>query len=62
MRRERVCLIERCRTAQNGLMPLHTASWNGHAAVVEKLLAARADTEAKDPVSGERGEGCQMRI
>ena len=36
-------------------MPLHKAAMNGHATVVEQLLAAGADREAKDEVSGERG-------
>ena len=62
MRRERVRLIESCRAAQNGHMPLHLAAVEGHAAVVEQLLAAKADKEAKNVVSGERGGGCQMRM
>ena len=62
MRTERLRLIERCRAAQDGLKPLHKASWKGHATVVEQLLAAGADKEAKDPVSGERGGGCQVMM
>ena len=62
MHRERLCLIERCRAAQNGYTPLHLAAVKGHAAVVEQLLAAGADTEAKDVVSGEWAGGCQMRM
>ena len=47
-------LIESCRLAQNGETPLLVASWNGHATVVEQLLVAGGDTEAKGTVSGER--------
>jgi hypothetical protein len=36
---------------QDGWSPLHTASGNGHLAVVEALLAKGADVEAKDNVS-----------
>ena len=50
-----MCLIERCRAAQDWNTPLIRASWHGHATVVEQLLAAGADMEAKDLVSGERG-------
>ena len=35
---------------QHGYTPLHLAVSNGHAAVVEKLLAMGANTEAKDKV------------
>ena len=62
MRRRRVCLIERCRAPQVGLTPLHEASSNGHAAVVEKLLAVGADTQTKDVVSGQREGVCQIRM
>ena len=61
-RRERACLPDRCRAPQKGETPLHRASRKGHAAVVEQLLAAGADTEAKDVVSKERGGSCQMRM
>ena len=65
LRRERVCLIESCRAAQSGCTPLHLAvmcAKKGHASVVEQLLVAGADTEAKDVVSGERARGCQMQM
>ena len=35
--------------------PLHEAAEGGHVAAVEKLLAAGADTEAKDEVCGRGG-------
>ena len=57
-----MCLIERCRAPQDGHTPLHLAAMKGPASVVEQLLAAGADTEAKDSVSGELGGGCQMRM
>ena len=53
-RRERVCLTEPCRVLQDGMTPLYQASCHGNATVVEQLLAAGADLEAKDAVSGER--------
>ena len=49
-----MCLTERCRAPQDGDTPLHIAALKGHATVVEQLLAAGADMEAKDVVSGER--------
>ena len=61
-RKKRVCLTERCRAPQDGDTPLLLASCEGHAMVVEQLLAAGADTEASDLVSEERGGGCQRRI
>jgi ankyrin repeat protein len=45
-----VCLIERCRTPQNGIAPLHVAAQEGHATVVEQLLAAGAVTDPKTKV------------
>ena len=57
-----MCLIGRCRAPQNGYTPLLLASGHGHAAVVEQLLAAGADIEASDSVSGKRGVGCQVRM
>ena len=46
-------LTERCRAPQWGNTPLHEAAGKGHAAVVEKLLVARADIHATNAVSGE---------
>jgi len=60
--RERGCLPERFCAPQAGYTPLLNAALRGHASVVEQLLAAGANTEAKDPVSWERGGGCQMRM
>ena len=56
-RPERVCPTDPCRALQKRETPLILAAWQGHATVVEKLLAAGADTEATDVVSGERGQG-----
>ena len=52
LRRERVCVPERSRAPQDGNTPLHVAVANGHAAVLEKLLAARAATDPTDRVRG----------
>ena len=49
------CLPERCRAPQDGCTPLHFAVAEGHAAVVEQLLDAGADMEAKDKVRGQGG-------
>ena len=62
MRGQRGGLSEHCRAPQDGLTPLLFAALQGHAAVVEQLLAAEANKEAKDTVSWERGGGCQMRM
>ena len=47
--------VDRCRATQNGSTPLHWAAEKGHAAVVERLLAAQADKDAKNEVRGEGG-------
>ena len=52
---ERGGVPDRCRAPQIGWTPLHWAAEKGHAAVVEKLLAAQADKEAKDMVRGQGG-------
>ena len=44
LRRVRVCVPERCRAPQDGDTPLDLAAANGHAVLVEMLLAV----EAKD--------------
>jgi len=41
--------------AQNGRTPLHMAAVRGDKAVIEALLAAEADVNAKDEVRGEGG-------
>ena len=55
MRGEGRFLTARYCPPQYGHTPLHRAAMNGHAAMVEQLLAAGADVEMKDAVSGERG-------
>ena len=47
------CLPERCLASQRGETPLYHAAEEGHAAVVEQLLAAGAAMDAKDEVRGE---------
>ena len=47
------CMPERCRAPQGGDTPLHRAAIEGHAAVVEQLLAAGAAVDTKDKVGGE---------
>ena len=53
------CLPERFRVLQvmghKEMTPLHCAVFCGHVAVVEMLLAAGADKEAKNKVRGEVG-------
>ena len=44
---------------QNGDTALHLAAMMGHATVVEKLLAAGADKEAKNMVRRAGNEGCR---
>jgi len=51
------CLPEPCRAPQREETPLHRAAIRGHAAVVEKLLAAGAAVDAKDKVRGKWGAG-----
>ena len=55
MRGEGRRLPDCCRSPQNGKTPLHLAVTNGNASVVEQLLAAKADMEAKDKVRGQGG-------
>ena len=50
-------LPERCHAPQEGQTPLHHAAKNGHAAVVEQLLAVGAAADAKDKVRGGGGMG-----
>jgi len=47
LRGERGCLPERCHAQQDESTPVHLAAHNGHAAVVEQLLAAGVDTDSK---------------
>ena len=58
LRGERGCLPDRCRAPQDGWTPLHHAAYEGRAAVVEQLLAAKADVAAKNNV---RGAGVDAR-
>ena len=53
MRGEGGRLAEYCRASQDGDTPLHTATLGDQAAIVELLLAAGVDKEAKNLVSGE---------
>jgi hypothetical protein len=53
-RRERGCALDRCRTPQDGGPPLHHAAQNGHADVVDKLLAAGAAMDVPSKVRGGR--------
>ena len=54
MRGERGCLTDRCRAPQE-TTALHCAATYGNAAVVELLLAAKADVAAKNEVRGQGG-------
>ena len=49
------CLSERCLAPQYGDTPLLLAAKEGHPAVVEKILEAKVDTEAKDKVRRQGG-------
>ena len=42
------------------MTPLHLAAKIGHATVVEQLLAAKADVEAKGMVRGQGGCGTRV--
>ena len=53
------CLPERCRAPQDGDTPLAGAAGYGHAAVVEQLLAAGADTDSKCKVRWAEDAGCR---
>ena len=54
---QREGMSERCRALQVfSHTPLHLAAARGHVTIVEKLLAAGADKDAKDNVSGEDAE------
>ena len=53
---------ERSRALQDGHTLLHSAVTGGHAAVVEKLLAAGVDKETKDKVRGGGGMGGDRKL
>ena len=57
LRRDKVCVPERCRALQGRATPLHYAVEKGHDAVVEKLLAAGAATDLMNQVRVRGGEG-----
>ena len=59
MRGGRGCLPERCCVPQERHTPLHQAAEHGRAAVVQQLLAAGADVEAKN--GNVRGVGDEGR-
>ena len=50
--RRAACLLERCRSPQDGSTPLHWAVHAGHAVVVEQLLTAGVFVEVRDKVRG----------
>ena len=54
-----MCLTERCCAPQDGFTALHLAAMNGHATVVEQLLAAGAITDAKFGVRRAGDERCR---
>ena len=53
-----MCLIEPCRAPQNGFTPLHFAAIHGYPAVIDQLLAAGADKDAKGKVRRAGDEDC----
>ena len=58
LRRQHLCADRGCPPeffleTQEGRTPLHWAAREGHVAVVEQLLAARAEKDTVDQVSGE---------
>ena len=55
LRRERVCVPKRCRGPQDGDTPLHLAAATNQSSVVQRLLDAKAATDATNKVRG-KGE------
>ena len=53
--RRRGRVLTRRRAPQDGCTPLHAAAARGHLAVVQVLVDAGADTDAKNVVSQRRG-------
>ena len=48
-----------CSGSQDGITPLHIASKSGHSAVVDQLIAGKADVGAKDHV---RNQACSAAV